>query len=105
MSIDDKQRIAAIETLQALGYSDHFASRSAAPAGTVACTCRTVSDPMHGALMRHANALARYTEGPPEQGDRRQRISGSSIRPTSRLARQFGRGSGHVGTLHFIDFG
>ena len=66
MSIDDKQRIAAIETLQALGYSDHFASRSAAPAGTVACTCRTVSDPMHGALMRHANALARYTEGPPE---------------------------------------
>jgi hypothetical protein len=70
MSNINKQRVAAVATLQALGYTyslaDGWSPLADAPgAGTVLSS--TEADAMHGVLMRRADALQGCTEGSPEE--------------------------------------
>jgi hypothetical protein len=57
----DKQRVAAVRTLEALGYT--FASSEWKAPGTAAPSMVPSADAMHGLLMRRADALAGCTEG------------------------------------------
>jgi hypothetical protein len=65
MSNIDKQRIAAVQILEGLGYT--FAGGDwKAPAGTVASIVPE-SDAMHAQLVRRADDLAGCTENSPEE--------------------------------------
>jgi hypothetical protein len=66
----DKQRIAAVRTLEALGYS--YSNGEWLPAGVAAPLPFTVeADAMHGALMLRADALAECKESSDEQAELR----------------------------------
>jgi hypothetical protein len=66
----DKQRIAAVRTLEALGYI-YRGGTWLAPAGTAATPLSLMAkaDAMHGALMQRADALAGCTKGSDEEGE------------------------------------
>src|SRR5215475_7756806 len=73
MSIIDRQRVAAVAKLEALGYTDALATGwspcvDSAP-GLVPSTAE--ADAMHAALMRRADALEGCTEGSPEEDELR----------------------------------
>jgi hypothetical protein len=60
----DKQRIAAVRTLEALGYGyhgDQWVPPTAATPSPLPMTAE--ADALHGAMMRRADALAGCTEG------------------------------------------
>ena len=61
MSVVDKQRIAAVQTLEAMGY--RFDGTQWLGPGYAFCT---EADLMHGLLMDRAEALAGGTDGSPE---------------------------------------
>jgi hypothetical protein len=61
MTIVDKQRVAAVATLEALGYSFSLPAGWSPPAGG-ASTSTTEADRMHGLLMRRA-------DGSPEKAE------------------------------------
>ena len=69
MIITDKQRIAAVAALRALGYSyswrDDYISRPSSGARI----CTTENDAMHATLLRHAAAAAACTEDWPQEPD------------------------------------
>ena len=69
MSTIDKQRIAGVRTLEALGYTfDGIAW--AAPAGaTPACAMDAEADAMHSLLVLRADKLACATEGSDEESE------------------------------------
>jgi hypothetical protein len=68
MSIIDKERVAAVATPKALGYTFSLTDGWSPPgAGTFVCT--TESDYMHSVLMRRADALQGCSEGSPEEAE------------------------------------
>ena len=69
MSIIDRQRITAVATLQALGYTYSLFSGWTMPTHAGACPCTTESDALHAILIRRADALAGSTEGSPEEDE------------------------------------
>lgn len=66
----DRQRIAAVRELEALGYA-YRGGEWLAPASVAAAPLPLTAeaDPMHGALMRRADALAGCTEGSDEEAE------------------------------------
>jgi hypothetical protein len=66
----DKQRIAAVRALEALGYI-YRGGTWLAPAGTAATPLSLMAkaDAMHGALMRRADELAGCAEGSDEEAE------------------------------------
>jgi hypothetical protein len=71
MSMIDKERIAAVATLRALGYTFSLPSGWSPPADASASSCLTESDAMLAVLMRRADALSGCTEGSPEENELR----------------------------------
>ena len=71
MSIIDKQRVAAVATLHALGYTFSLANGWSPPTGTPAFVCTTEPDAMHAVLRRRADALQGCGEGSPDQAELR----------------------------------
>jgi hypothetical protein len=70
MSIIDKERVAAVATLKALGYTFSLPDGWSPPvAGTLVST--TEADAMHSVLMRRADALQGCAEGSPEETELR----------------------------------
>jgi hypothetical protein len=61
----DKQRIAAVAMLQALGYIFSLTDGWTSPAGSAAALTTAESDAMHAVLVRRADALQGCTEGRP----------------------------------------
>jgi hypothetical protein len=64
----DRKRIAAVRTLEALGYSfrnNEWMSPAAVGAAPLSLTAEAVA--LHGMLMRQADALAGCTEGSEEE--------------------------------------
>jgi hypothetical protein len=71
MSTIDKERIAAVVTLKALGYTFSLPGGWSPPVGAGASSCRAESDAMLGVLMRRADALSGCAEGSPEEDELR----------------------------------
>jgi hypothetical protein len=72
MSIIDKQRVAAVTTLEALGYTYSVADGWSPPTdaqgvGTLRATPE--ADAMHSILVHRADALQGCTEGSPEEAE------------------------------------
>jgi hypothetical protein len=72
MSIIDKQRVAAVATLEALGYTYSLAQGWTPPtdgqrSGILFST--TEADAMHSILVHRADALQGCTEGSPEEAE------------------------------------
>jgi hypothetical protein len=61
----DRQRIAAVQDLEALGYRYHSGEWLPPAAPPLPLTWE--ADAMHGALMRHADALAGCADGSQEE--------------------------------------
>jgi hypothetical protein len=72
MTTIDKQRIAAVATLKALGYTFSLANGWKAPRNatpTTALRSTAEADAMHGVLMARADALEGCTQGSPEEAE------------------------------------
>jgi hypothetical protein len=71
MSVIDKQRIAAVATLEALGYEFSPVDGWTPPEnGTTPASLSTAqADAMHALLMTRADALEGCTEGSPEEAE------------------------------------
>ena len=73
MSNIDKQRVAAVRKLEALGYSyqgEEWVPASALPAAADARSIMTAeADAMHGVLVQRADALEGCTEGSEEEAE------------------------------------
>ncbi len=67
MAIIDKQRIAAVATLQGLGY----ALGEIPPPAAATFICATESDALHAALVRRRDALPGFMEGAPQENELR----------------------------------
>jgi hypothetical protein len=67
MSFIDKQRIAAVATMRALGYMFSLSDGWTAPPAGSAFISTTESDAMHSVLIRVADALSRMQRGLPEE--------------------------------------
>jgi hypothetical protein len=72
MSIIDKQRLAAVATLEALGYTYSLDEGWSPPSnaqsiGTLLATAE--ADAMHSILVHRADALQGCTEGSPEEAE------------------------------------
>jgi len=73
MSIIDRQRIAAVATLEALGYAFSIAEGWTEPANaaTPGLLSTAEADAMHTMLVARADALDGCTEGSPEETERK----------------------------------
>ena len=69
MSIIDRQRIAAVATLRALGYTFSLAGGWSPPASAGTLLYTSECDGMHGVLMGRADALQGCSEGSPEAAE------------------------------------
>jgi len=68
MGMIDKERIAAVATLKALGYAFAPATGWSLPDGQ-RIGCMRESDAMHAVLMRRADALQGCTDGSAEESE------------------------------------
>jgi hypothetical protein len=63
MSTVDKQRIAAVRAMEALGYGFDGIVWNAPPDGAPTCTAQSEADAMHSLLVLRVDKLTGRTEG------------------------------------------